>query len=322
VFSNTLDSYDVLVIGAGLAGAMTARALHQQGFSVAVWEASAQPFTHGASHHHACALYPLIHGAPCFEDHFFLTAYEYAVKTYQNQPFFHPAPLRLPAGKRHSPLWQNHLRITESGTDLISGGWVDPIAACRVYLQDIPVFYGVSVQDPQNLEVPMVILCTGAGTRNFFPDWSWRLSAGQTNYAYQEETSENTIVCDEGFVIPMKNNTVASGGTYRPHQTEAPILAKDTEKNLLKLNNPRPHPTLSPTTGVRIRGKTTLPYIGYINEEGAFLSLIKDQQCKPKTRPKLWILSGFGSRGMVTIPWSVHQLVLAMTGDMNSPVRK
>jgi glycine/D-amino acid oxidase-like deaminating enzyme len=199
---------------------------------------------------------------------------------------------------------------------------VDPIAACRVYLQDIPVFYGVSVQDPQNLAVPMVILCTGAGTRNFFPDWSWRLSAGQTNYAYQEETSENTIVCDEGFVIPMENNTVASGGTYRPHQTEAPILAKDTEKNLSKLNNPRPHPTLSPTAGVRIRGKTTLPYIGYINEEGAFLSLIKDQQCKPKTRPKLWILSGFGSRGMVTIPWSVHQLVLAMTGDMNSPVRK
>jgi hypothetical protein len=56
---------------------------------------------------------------------------------------------------------------------------------------------------------------------------------------------------------------------------------------------------------------------------GEFVSLLKQENLPPKDHPKQWILSGFGSRGMVTIPWSVHCLVSAMGGakkDLQSPV--
>jgi glycine/D-amino acid oxidase-like deaminating enzyme len=325
VSGKDFGDYQVLVVGAGLAGAMVAHALSLRGVSVAIWEKSPHPFTGGASHHHACALYPLIHAAPCAEDAFFLRAYEYALKTFGGQPFFHPAPLRLPTGKRHSALWQNHLEITDSGTYLLSGGWVDPIAASAHYLHDIPVFYGVSFEGFHDVPASVVVFCAGSGMRDCFPQWPWRVTAGQTDYGHRVggAESDKTILCQDGFMIPMTKHVVACGGTYRPHHAEAPVLGEDTQKNLSKLENIVPHPDLKPTTGVRIRGKTVLPCVGYVDFGGAFVSLLKQENVPPKDHPKQWILSGFGSRGMVTIPWSVHCLVSAMGGakkDLQSPV--
>lgn len=306
--------YQVIVVGAGLAGAMVAHALCQRGVSVAVWEQSPHPFTGGASHHHACALYPLIHAVPCAEDVFFLQAYEYALMTFAEQPFFHPAPLRLPKGKRHSALWQHHLEIRDSGTYLLRGGWVDPIKACQYYLSGIPVFYGVSVTEHHDTPSPQRVWCAGAGMRACFPQWPWRVTAGQTDYGYRTDgaASDNTILCEDGFAIPMTQTIVACGGTYRSHHTDAPVLVEDTQKNLSKLENIIPHPNIKPTTGVRIRGRTTLPCVGYMDEGRTFVSLLKKECTLPKHSPTHWILSGFGSRGMVTIPWSVHCLVSAM----------
>jgi glycine/D-amino acid oxidase-like deaminating enzyme len=310
---HNVDHYDVLVVGAGLAGSMVAHALSQRGISVAICEKSPHPFTGGASHHHACALYPLIHAAPCAEDTFFLRAYEYALTLFSGQPFFHPAPLRLPTGKRHSALWQHHLETTDSGTYLLTGGWVDPIAACQHYLRGIPVFYGMPFHD---VAAPpaVVVFCAGSGMRDYFPHWPWRLTAGQTDYGYWGEGAESnpTILCEDGFMIPMMEKTVACGGTYRPHQDQAPVLIEDTQKNLSKGQGLQPHPTLKPTTGVRIRGKTILPCVGYVDDAGTFVSILKKESPLPKAIPKQWVLSGFGSRGMVTIPWSVDCLMSAM----------
>ncbi|MFM7631602.1 MAG: FAD-dependent oxidoreductase [Alphaproteobacteria bacterium] len=325
-----IRDHQVIVVGAGLAGAMLAHTLAQQGISVAVCEQSPHPFTGGASHHHACALYPLIHAAPCAEDVFFLQAYEYALKKFADQPFFHPAPLRLPTGKRHSPLWQNHLEVTDRGTYLLTGGWVDPRMACQQYLQDIPVFYGVSFRDWRDCPAS-VVLCAGSGMRDFFPHWPWRLTAGQTDYGHRAEGAapDTTILCDDGFMIPMTKTAVACGGTYRPHQDKAPVLAQDTQKNLSKIPLGVPHPDLKPTTGVRIRGRTILPCVGYGDAGGAFVSVLTKDTPTPTTPPNPWILTGFGSRGMVTIPWSVHCLGVVMMGskkdlapkkDLQSPV--
>jgi len=150
----------VTVVGAGLAGATTARALARRGVRVEVLD-SFQRIAAGTSEHPAVVFFPMVHMKSNPLGDFFLAAYRTGIDwlAHESGPFWHPTGVvHLPAKAKIARFLEDTEPAPELG-DLLrkvdaaqvrdlsgvdfgkhalwypQGGWLDPVAWCRHLLE-------------------------------------------------------------------------------------------------------------------------------------------------------------------------------------------
>lgn len=142
-------------------------------------------------------------------------------------------------------------------------------------------------------------------------------------------------LCGVGHVIPFKNDIHWFGASYSMEQPDDLLEAANNADNLQRLHNfpvdvAWSDHVLKHWTGIRVRTRDHLPIVGPVPNEVSFYERFKDlakdgRRFVPEPgvyQPGLYVCSGFGSRGLTSIPLAAEYLVSIISGIPSPLSRK
>ncbi len=306
----------IAVIGAGIAGASVAHALHRRGHRVTVFEAEGLP-AQGASGNLAGVFRPL----PSLDDS--------RLSRLLRAGFLHGRRLldALPAvrqgrtGVLHIARDEKHeatqravavslpptfCRFVEreeasalagwpvemGGWWFPQGGWINPPSFVRALLAGIEVRYGQRIDRLEAIDADDVVLANGIGAASLVPDHPLPIRAGRglVSHIPAGATPAFDIVATRlGYVTPLVDGIRCAGATMQADDLDPGPRLADHIENLHRLDMALPGfgKHLDPS---RLEGRVSfrpmspdrLPIVGPLSASGG-----------------LWVIDGFGARGLV-----------------------
>ena len=324
----------IAVIGAGIAGATIAHALHSRGQETVVYEAAAQP-AQGASGNLAGVFRPL----PALDDSRLARLLRAGFLLGRRQ-FGALAPARLGwTGALHIARDAAHeatqrrivadhalpaefCRFAEreeasalAGWPVESGGWwfpqagwINPPSLVRALLADIDCRYGQRIDDLAALEADVVVLANGIDAPALAPNFRLpiRIGRGLVSHVPENATPPFNIVATRlGYVTPAVDGLRCAGATMASGDRDtAPRLADHVE-NLFRLDMLLPGfgqaldpATLDGRVSFRPMSPDRLPIVGPLSASDG-----------------RWIIDGFGARGLVFAPVCAELLASQICGE-------
>ena len=322
-----------VVIGAGIAGAATARALKAVGVSPVVIEASVPGA--GASGFPAALVTPRFDLGDEAVASLFAQALERADALYSPLPgaVIDRGVLQLPATERDAQRFERIAaqsiwpagameRVEQAegpALNMASAFAVAPEAILSAWLEDVEVRPGRAarveaceggwrVLDPTGAvlaEAEVVVLCAGAASTALAPDLSLTPVRGQAEWV-EGETSAATAW--GGYVAPTGTGFLF-GATHDRGDGGVDVQPGDTERNLATLAARLPElaASVSPSD-IRSRAATRATTRDRLPVAGAMPEL-----------PGLFVLGGLGSRGFCLAPLLAEH-VAALIAEIPSPL--
>ncbi len=262
---------NVLVVGAGLAGATTARALAEHGCQVTVSDPAG--IASKASGNLAGVVYstPSAHLTP--QNRFYQQSYGHALRWLQRHGFpAIPENGALNGVIQHfvddkqqdklsqameSGAWPEELLRTagENAAELVGGGYLSPAAWCRYLLEhpDITLLTSAvsaiqegspataTFTDGSQHQADAIVLCTAGATANL-PDLQWlplKHIRGQVSYCRATEASAQwqQARCHGGYLTPAVNGLHCVGATFNLHNADPTASEADDAENLAQLKH-------------------------------------------------------------------------------------
>jgi len=306
----------ICVIGAGVAGAATARALAARGCDVTVCEAAAAP-AQGASGNHVGVFRPL----PSADDSrlsrvlragFLLGRRLFAALPGARLGF--GGALHLARDARHeetqrriaADLPADFCRFVDhdaaaalagwpvemGGWWFPQAGWINPPSLVRALLADIDVRCGRHIAKLDAIEADDIVLANGYETPALAPEFRLpiRAARGCVSLLPEAATPPFGIVATRiGYVTPALDGFRCAGATLQADDLDPALRLEDHVENLHRLDMILPGfgKTLDPASltgrvSFRSMSPDRLPIVGPLSASAG-----------------LWIVNGFGARGLV-----------------------
>ncbi|MGB0722676.1 MAG: bifunctional tRNA (5-methylaminomethyl-2-thiouridine)(34)-methyltransferase MnmD/FAD-dependent 5-carboxymethylaminomethyl-2-thiouridine(34) oxidoreductase MnmC [Gammaproteobacteria bacterium] len=248
------------------------------------------------------------------------------------------AGVSLPGGG----LWQGH------------GGWVRPAALCRHLLTDIEVRadgvtaltrtdsgFALHLSSGATELVDSVVLAAGMGSVALAGDGLLPLepARGQVSFLRDSDVSDvglggssagpRCVLSHEGYLIPGVDGSTLIGATFDPGDGGEDLRADDDARNLEQLR--RQWPTAVKHLDMEIHGARAsvratspdrLPLVGplpdwrWARQAYARYHLGPAREPLPPMNypPGLYVMTGFGSRGMIAAPFAAQLLADRING--------
>ncbi|AJD47765.1 D-amino acid oxidase family protein [Isoalcanivorax pacificus W11-5] len=347
-----------LVIGAGLAGATSARALAERGWQVTVCDPAG--IAQHASGNLAGVVYttPSAHATP--QNRFYQSSYLHALHWLARHDF--PSQpddgaltgvLQLPPDARHrdkqqaaldSGLWPaDVLRPAGSGWPdasllMPAGGYLRPQRWCEHLLRHPHITVlpeavetltatqtGWQVGTGHRTHDADIVIIANAADATRLAGLHWlplKRIRGQVSYYRATEASQrwSQAICHSGYLTPALDGLHCVGATFDLHQLEATPRDGDDARNLAELaaNLPAYHADLGGADAALAGHR-----VGFRCQSTDFLPLagpVPDACANPSTpQPGLYLSIAHGSRGITGTPLCA-ELIAALANDEPVPV--
>jgi len=375
---------DVIVIGAGLAGCSTAWQLAQKGYRVTVLEQAGDIAQHASGNPQAVLQCRLNRNASP-EWHFNLQSYLYASRLYtqlaqsgdiqwQNcgvltldsaygntrrkssidgYNHYSERVLRRVNARQCSAL--SGVEIADAGFFLPHGGWLNPVALCRIYLQHplISVRLNMKVErlqyesstwhvhaenSLQNESAETVVIANsycaaGLEQTSAYPVMPLR---GQLSYVPTTATSAQLmcVVCAESYIVPADKGRHCIGASYVTNSTDTALYMQEHQQNIAGISTQASGLGLDQSAvgsgRASIRGSTRdhMPILGEVPDpnnwhgyRGAQYLSAQSQVLGNQFLPGLYLNVGHGSHGLATTPLAAEYIACLIAGEP-APVQK
>lgn len=269
----TPSDAQVAIIGAGLAGCTTARALAERGFKVSIYDKTG--IAAGASGNPQGGLYiKLAADEQATHSDFYRQAYEVALNRVQDV-------LGAPASEQDSdlaPTWDNCgvvqiawsqkeqdrqtkflektqppqtlLEQTPLGLRFTQAGWVSPKDFCEALLEHPHIcFKQAEITNLTELTADAIVLANASQAKDLLPEAyiPSKTIRGQISYLKAEGLTElEQVYCAQGYMAPARDGKICLGATYNLHDESEAIRESDHLTNLAHLKDfPAPWPELA-----------------------------------------------------------------------------
>lgn len=195
----------------------------------------------------------------------------------------------------------------------------------------------IKTADNKTFQAPVLILALGANTIKLLPNKSFALQKIRGQVTLLPPTLEiKKPLCDEGYICPSIENKQVIGATYRRHDANRDIRAKDNEENLkniqkfLPLKHSLNSEDLDGRVSYRLSSNDRFPIIGKVHDEGFFKQEYKSipwTKHKPHLHkhatylPHLYISAAHGSRGLTSAILGAN-IITAMIENLPIPLEK
>lgn len=328
----------VAIIGAGLAGASTAAALHQAGFSVQLIHSANYP---AASAVPAAIPYlqPSIDNTPMRRYH--LASWHHTLRALAELPphIQHPAPihLQLPEGRAaalHAQQLLNPEQYTykDSNLTLHQAGILNTPALLKHLLNPIPTLtHTVTPTEIQNQYINgehyhAIILCTAWQT-SLLPDaWRSQLSPLRGQALIQHSTTPPPLgaYCGRHSILSCPNH-IYIGSTYQPNCADTDIRPLDRDslaKAYCDAFPEYPAAYQSDFTGIRASTRDYFPLLGGLPDEVSLKNHYarwrknakQPIHVSPEYPSPLYLNAGLGSKGSLLCWLNADCLTAQLTG--------
>ncbi|MBI2786049.1 MAG: bifunctional tRNA (5-methylaminomethyl-2-thiouridine)(34)-methyltransferase MnmD/FAD-dependent 5-carboxymethylaminomethyl-2-thiouridine(34) oxidoreductase MnmC [Legionella longbeachae] len=235
------------------------------------------------------------------------------------------------------------LSLQQSALFIPLSGWINSPALCKFLIdrEGISVETNCAVDQlifdkkwiVNNLETEVLILANGYQVNSFRETQHLPVKPirGQMTAisATQQSIQLKVPLCSEGHVLPAVHGIHQLGATYELKTALAEIKDQDDQLNLTKLEQIAPDILWSKTVknhwaGIRTTTPDYLPLVGKIADAKKFISLFSLLETNAKRwiaqpgpyYPGLYVCTGFGSRGLTTIPLSAEYLASLINNEM------
>ncbi len=339
------DCASVAVIGAGIAGASVAAALHRRGVVATIYEA-ASPAA-GASGNPAALLAPRLDRTDTGVARLFRAAHLEAVACYRALGAFDCiGVLECPRDGEDAaaladliadpPLPATHFRAVDGGVLHVEAGIVRPRAAIDAMLADATLRPGVPVQALERVgdmwvlrdgggriigEATTVVIANGAGLADFVQTrWApLALTRGQLEWGGVRGAAPVHGVESGTYAAPFENGIVF-GATFDRMAAAAPVLADDESRarNLAALAVLSPDifarvdvTTLQSRAAIRAATPDRAPLAGAAPDADTAARL----SSAAPSHDGLYLLGGFGSRGFTLAPLLGERIAAELLGE-------
>jgi tRNA 5-methylaminomethyl-2-thiouridine biosynthesis bifunctional protein len=336
----------IVVVGAGLAGASAANRLAARGYEVSVLERGGEP-AQGASGNIAGVFRPL----PSLDDtrlsRLLRAGFLYGRRHMAALPGVRhqlTGVLHIARDARHEDTQRRvierqapppeFVRFVEreeaarlagwpvemGGWWFAGGGWIDPRSLCRVNLAGINVRLGAQVDRIERAdglwrvrdangrglaEAPQVVLANGIETPKLVPV-PIRVGRGTVSHLPEAAVPPFGIVATRnGYVTPAIDSIHCAGATLTPDDLDPVPRLGDHLENLLRLDAILPGygkgldpARLDGRIGFRPMSPDRLPIVGPLSANDG-----------------LWVINGFGARGLVWASLCAELLASEIAGD-------
>ena len=266
-----LRTGDAIVVGAGLAGATTARALAERGWQVRV--ADPDGIGAGASGNRVGVVYTTPSGKATPQNRFYQASYLRALQWLRRHRAEQRGLARLDGVEQRAAGARQHRKLVEAASSghwpeplltwldadrvlLAGGGWVRPPDWCRRLL-DHP---GIRLVDARverirsdgaltlaggdRAAADAVVLCIGAAARDFEPLAGLPLRAIRGQVTECRATAASRVwtrpVCHTGYLTPAVDDVHLFGATFDPHDHDGAPRAADDAANVEQLRQNLP----------------------------------------------------------------------------------
>lgn len=342
--ARSLAQPEVIVIGAGLAGATAARALARQGVAVKVVEA--EGVASAASGNLAGVLYTTPSGHPTAQNRFYQSSYLHALHWLQRESFpaqpDHGALSGVLQYAKDARLADKASRALESGLwpaeelqpldqhgamRFVRGGYLSPPHWCK-YLLDHPLI-SIDRQYVERLhydngrwqlwsageligEADHVLLANSFDAQRLAPVTGLRLKKirGQVSYVRATEASRQwqQAICHAGYLTPAINDLHCVGATFDLHDHSAAEKDEDDHANLQELRQYLPQQWRD--LGAE-QAQVVSRRVGFRCQSTDFLPLAG---AVPEQPAGLWMSIAHGSRGLSGTPLCADLLSASILG--------
>lgn len=262
----------VLIIGAGLSGCHTARALANKGVQVDLWD-SHHSVAEEASGNAQGMLYPKLASQDTSVNRFYLASYLYAHRTLNKldqtdiwqQTGLEQRPTSTNEAAKFEKLLKQDLypdtvvEEAENGAIFLPlSGWVCPKKWCEQLVQHENIHFHTnitltslkksdhqwkassSMSENQKTELySHVVLCTANHKEisNTFLELPTKSIRGQVSaLTLTEPLTLAHVLCQTGYVSPPIENTLNFGSSYGLNDSSSEVTLEDHHSNLLKLS--------------------------------------------------------------------------------------
>lgn len=376
----------VVVIGAGLAGCSVAASLAKRGYRVTVLEQSGEAAT-GASGNRQAVLQCRLNNAVNAGWQFNLQAFLYSSRHFSalqsknpeiqwhqggvlnldtafssrqkscpevRMDLYSPAVVRRVEQQEASALCG--IEIDGGGNYLALGGWLNPAALCRVYLQhsSITLVPNTAVRTLQrkdnlwqvfatDLTEPMavahhVIIANSYAANHLCQTASLPLVPlrGQVSYCQQSIASQDlsAVVCGLSYISPAADGLHSAGASYSKDISDLSLSAKEHDENVDRICRHLPAGAISSSSvtdgRVSVRAGTgdRMPIVGPVVDfdlmATTYGGLSQRQRQAPTSasayHPGLYISVGHGSHGMSNCPLSA-EYIASLINNEASPLQ-
>lgn len=309
----------VVVVGGGIAAATISQQLAQRSINHRV---IAPELAAGASGNPQAAVYPLLQAEANHTSAFYSAAFLYAQQFYRHTlpTYFHQVGVYQHA---HSPeravRYQKLLQVGYSDSlvgaaehaDLHYplGGWIAAAASVKALIQPEvwhagevlslnPTEFGwrLTLADGSCVDACQVVLACGQHD-HLTPELFIQPVRGQVTFIKALPDIES-VHCAKGYLTPLYQQQHCVGATYARGDTDTLSRAQDDEENLDMLQTLVNQAATYCGSRASIRATTRdhLPLVGQL-------------------KPRLWVLSGLGSRGFTSAPLCAATLVSMLVGE-------
>jgi tRNA 5-methylaminomethyl-2-thiouridine biosynthesis bifunctional protein len=316
---------DIAIIGGGIAGCATARALAERGFSVTLYERHA--IASGASGNPAALLYPRLtkHWSEAMS--FYLSAYSYMLSHLPEWDIVHGSPglIKTSHSRQEEERFHDfnartgidaeilHPISREEASDILGmaapaggmyfprGTWLDPRDLCTKLLAhpQISVKEHMVIETRDELREPLVVLCNAEDVPRLAPEHALKIgrSAGQVSHipAAQIKQAPRCLYSHQGYALAV-GGELFIGATYDHADFSGDVTTANHQRNYDEASAALPELLGTPDftgwqgrTSFRATTPSRMPYLG-------------------KLAPGLYINAGHGSRGMLSAPYGAALL--------------
>ena len=383
--SSTVSKIDVIVIGAGLAGCSTARQLAQRGYRVTVLEQDADIARHASgnpqavlqcrlnrsaspewnfnlqSYLYASRLYTLLAQSGDIEWHncgvlTLDSAYGNTRKKLNNKSYEHYSSrvLRRVSALQSSAL--SGVEIADNGFFLPHGGWLNPVALCRMYLQHplISVHLNTKAERLQyegstwhvyaenndiSASAANVVIANSYCAANFDQSSMYPVMPLRGQVSYLKTTENSTqltcVVCAESYIVPADGGRHSVGASYVKNSTDTALSTQEHQQNIAGISGQATSLGLDDSAVLSgrasIRGSTRdhMPILGQLPDPnnwhgiygGAQDLSAKSQALGNDFFPGLYLNVGHGSHGLATTPLAAEYIACLIAGEP-APLQK
>jgi tRNA 5-methylaminomethyl-2-thiouridine biosynthesis bifunctional protein len=140
-------------------------------------------------------------------------------------------------------------------------------------------------------------------------------------HATHESMNLKIPLCAKGHILPNNHGVHWVGATYRPGLIDSVCQAQDDDDNIktfhfISSNQTQDFSVSGHWAGVRAATRDYLPLVGPVADCSMFNSTFEPLKLNAARfisqagsyQPGLYVCTGFGSRGLTTIPWSAEYL--------------
>lgn len=344
----TRPEQSVFIIGAGLAGASSARALAEQGIEVTVLDP--QGIANAASGNLAGVVYTTPSAHPTPQNRFYQSSYLHALNWLQRQQFprspadgaltgvlQYPKDARLAekaAAALASGLWPDSELRRAEGPDgslhLINGGYLSPPRWCQQLLDHPRIRLlpeqALSLQftgrwqvrtDQGSHDADHIILANAGAALSLIeiPALKLKQIRGQVSYVRATAASRQwqQAICHAGYLTPALGGLHCVGATFDLHDDSAQACDDDDQRNLDELRQHLPEHWQALAGD---QAQVVDRRVGFRCQSTDFLPLAG---AVPEQPAGLWMSIAHGSRGITGTPLCAD-LLTAQILDMPAPI--